>query len=73
MQFLDSFVIVFIDDVFVYFKSEDHANHFHVVLGVLEKQRLYAKFSKYEFWLTVGCIFGECSFKIRGNGTSPKD
>jgi len=51
--FLDSFVIVFIDDILVYFKSkEEHADHLCIVLGVLGKHKLYAKFSKCEFWLT---------------------
>lgn len=51
--FLDSFVIVFIDDILVYSKSkEEHADHLRIVLGVLGKQKLYAKFSKCEFWLT---------------------
>ncbi|KAH0765510.1 hypothetical protein KY285_001381 [Solanum tuberosum] len=50
--FLDSFVIVFIDDILVYLKSEEeHVNHLRSVLGVLGKQKLYAKFSKCEFWL----------------------
>ncbi|WMV29708.1 hypothetical protein MTR67_023093 [Solanum verrucosum] len=50
--FLDSFVIVFIDDILVYSKSkEEHADHLRIVLGVLERQKLYAKFSKCEFWL----------------------
>ncbi|WMV29212.1 hypothetical protein MTR67_022597, partial [Solanum verrucosum] len=50
--FLDSFEIVFIDDVLVYSKrEEEHANHLRTVLGVLGKQKLYAKFSKCEFWL----------------------
>ncbi|WMV18316.1 hypothetical protein MTR67_011701 [Solanum verrucosum] len=45
--FVDSFVIIFIDDIFVYSKSkEEHANHLRIVLGVLGKQKLYAKFSK---------------------------
>jgi len=48
--FFDSFVIVLIDDILVYSKSEEeHADHFRIVLGVLAKQRLYAKFSKCEF------------------------
>ncbi|WMV38730.1 hypothetical protein MTR67_032115 [Solanum verrucosum] len=51
--FLDSFVIVLINDILVYSKSEEeHADHPHIVLGILGKQRLYAKFSNCEFWLT---------------------
>ena len=51
-DFLDSFVIVFIDDILVYSKTNDeHAEHLRKVLLVLRKQRLYAKFSKCEFWL----------------------
>ncbi|WMV18914.1 hypothetical protein MTR67_012299 [Solanum verrucosum] len=57
--FLDSFVIVFIDDIWVYSKSEEkHANHLRIVLGVLRKQRLYADFSKCEIWLTSVAFLG---------------
>ena len=48
--FLDRFVIVFIDDILVYSKSEDkHAKHLRFVLQTLKDHRLYAKFSKCEF------------------------
>ncbi|KAH0655234.1 hypothetical protein KY285_030116 [Solanum tuberosum] len=57
--FLDSFMVVFIDDILVYSKSEEeHANHLCIVLGVLGKQRLYAKFSKCEFWLKSIAFLG---------------
>ncbi|WMV23603.1 hypothetical protein MTR67_016988 [Solanum verrucosum] len=51
-SFLHSFVIVFIDDILVYSKSEkEHVDHLCSVLGVLRKQKLYAKLHKCEFWL----------------------
>jgi hypothetical protein len=52
MPELDKFVVVFIDDILIYSKNkEDHANHLHIVLQRLRDHRLYAKFSKCEFWL----------------------
>ena len=57
--FLDRFVIVFIDDILVYSKNEDeHANHLRVVLQTLRDHRLYAKFSKCEFWLEQVAFLG---------------
>ena len=50
--FLDHFVIVFIDDILIYSKSvEEHREHLRTVLEVLREKKLYAKFSKCEFWL----------------------
>jgi hypothetical protein len=49
---LDKFVIVFIDDILIYSKSEeDHALHLRLILELLEKESLYGKFSKCDFWL----------------------
>ncbi|XP_071729252.1 uncharacterized protein [Rutidosis leptorrhynchoides] len=49
---LDRFVIVFIDDILVYSKSEEeHTVHLRQVLETLRRERLFAKFSKCEFWL----------------------
>ena len=51
-KYLDKFVIVFIDDILIYSKSmEEHAEHLRVILEILRKEKLYAKFSKCEFWL----------------------
>jgi hypothetical protein len=49
---LDKFVVVFIDDILLYSKSEDkHTKHLHTVLQRLCDHHLYAKLSKCEFWL----------------------
>ena len=48
--FLDQFMIVFIDDVLIYFRSEEeHEQHLRLVLQTLREHQLYAKFSKCEF------------------------
>nr|GEX96619.1 putative reverse transcriptase domain-containing protein [Tanacetum cinerariifolium] len=50
--YLDKFVIVFIDDILVYSKDEEeHGKHLKNILELLKKERLYAKFSKCDFWL----------------------
>ncbi|GKB57278.1 putative reverse transcriptase domain-containing protein [Tanacetum coccineum] len=50
--YLDKFVIVFINDILVYSKDEEeHGNHLKIILELLKKERLYAKFSKCDFWL----------------------
>ncbi|GJU08790.1 putative reverse transcriptase domain-containing protein [Tanacetum coccineum] len=50
--YLDKFIIVFIDDILVYFKDEEeHEKHLKIILELLKKDRLYAKFSKCDFCL----------------------
>ncbi|GKD47230.1 putative reverse transcriptase domain-containing protein [Tanacetum coccineum] len=50
--YLDKFVIVFIDDILVYSKDEEeNGMHSKIILELLKKERLYAKFSKCDFWL----------------------
>nr|GFA95860.1 reverse transcriptase [Tanacetum cinerariifolium] len=52
MPYLDKFVIVFIDDILIYSKDEkEHEEHLKAILELLKKEELYAKFSKYEFWI----------------------
>ena len=52
MAKLDKFMVVFIDDILIYSENEeDHAEHLRVVLTRLREHKLYAKFSKCEFWL----------------------
>ncbi|KAK1682066.1 hypothetical protein QYE76_042914 [Lolium multiflorum] len=53
MEFLDKFVVVFIDDILIYSKSkEEHEQHLRLILEKLREHKLYAKFSKCEFWLS---------------------
>ncbi|GJT42548.1 putative reverse transcriptase domain-containing protein [Tanacetum coccineum] len=50
--YLDKFIIVFIDDILIYSKNEkEHEEHLKVILKLLKKEQLYAKFSKCEFWI----------------------
>jgi hypothetical protein len=52
MEYLDRFVVVFIDDILVYSKNDsDHEEHLRMVLQKLRDNQLYAKFSKCEFWI----------------------
>ena len=52
MPELDKFLVVFIDDILIYSKNdEEHAQHLWIVLAQLREHKLYAKFSKCEFWL----------------------
>ena len=58
MEFLDKFVVVFIDDILVYSKDDkEHEVHLRLILEKLREHKLYAKFEKCEFWLsTVGFL-----------------
>ncbi|GJU74182.1 putative reverse transcriptase domain-containing protein [Tanacetum coccineum] len=51
--YLDKFVIVFIDDILIYSRDEkEHEEHLKAILELLKKEKLYAKFSKCEFWIS---------------------
>nr|GEW20175.1 hypothetical protein [Tanacetum cinerariifolium] len=50
--YFDEFMIVFIDDILVYSKNKkEHEEHLKAIMELLKKEQLYAKFSKYEFWI----------------------
>ncbi|GKC41696.1 putative reverse transcriptase domain-containing protein, partial [Tanacetum coccineum] len=57
--YLDKFVIVFIDDILIYSRNkEEHANHLRIILELLKKEKLYAKFSKCDFWIRIVQFLG---------------
>ncbi|KAI3810176.1 hypothetical protein L1987_19786 [Smallanthus sonchifolius] len=50
--YLDKFMIVFIDDILIYSRTkEEHEHHLKLILELLRNEKLYAKFSKCEFWI----------------------
>ena len=69
MPELDKFVVVFIDDILIYSKNEEeHAEHLRIVLQRLREHKLYAKFSKCDFWLKevqfLGHIISEAGISV---------
>ncbi|GKF03126.1 putative reverse transcriptase domain-containing protein [Tanacetum coccineum] len=57
--YLDKFIIVFIDDILIYSRNkEEHANHLRIILELLKKEKLYAKFSKCDFWIRIVQFLG---------------
>jgi hypothetical protein len=59
MEYLDNFVVVFIDDILVYSETgEEHENQFRLLLEKLRANQLYTKFSKCEFWLIEVAFLG---------------
>ena len=68
-DYLDKFVIVFIDDILIYSRSkEDHAEHLTLVLQRLQEKQLYAKFKKCEFWMHqvvfLGHVVSKAGIKV---------
>ena len=67
--YIDQFVVVFVDDILIYSQSEwEHEYHLRIVLQLLRDHQLYAKFSKFEFWLTevrfLGHVVSESGVSI---------
>jgi hypothetical protein len=59
MEYLYKFVMVFIDDILVYSRGEEeHEEHLRLALQKLRENRLYAKLSKYEFWMKQVSFLG---------------
>jgi hypothetical protein len=76
MEYLDKFVMVFIDDILVYSRSEEeHEGHLRLVLQKLQDHKLYAKLSKCQFWLKQVAFLGHVISKggISMNPTKVQD
>jgi hypothetical protein len=59
MEYLDKFVVVFIDDILIFSKNEEeHDKHLRLVLQKLRENQLYAKLNKFEFWLKEVSFLG---------------
>ena len=57
--YLNQFIVVFVDDILIYSKTErEHEDHLRVVQQLLRDHQLYSKFSKCEFWLTEVRLLG---------------
>nr|GEX64071.1 putative reverse transcriptase domain-containing protein [Tanacetum cinerariifolium] len=57
--YLDKFVIVFINDILIYSRNkEEHKDHLRIILELLKKDKLYAKFSKCDFWISIVQFLG---------------
>lgn len=70
-QYLNKFVVVFIDDILIYSKTDEmHVEHMGLVLEILQESKLYAKFSKCEFWLKEVNFLGHVIFN-RGIDVDP--
>src|SRR4051812_29002294 len=66
MEFLDKFVVVFINDILIYSKrKEEHEEHLRWILEKLREHKLYAMFSKCEFWLNEVGFLGHI---VSGDG-----
>src|SRR3954470_21676375 len=60
MEYLDKFVVVYLDDILIYSKNEEeHAEHLRLILEKLREHKLYAKYSKCEFWLPEVTYLGQ--------------
>ena len=58
-DYLGTFMVIFIDDISIYSRSrKEHEEHLRIVLEILREKKLFAKFSKTEFWLEQVAFLG---------------
>jgi hypothetical protein len=72
MEYLDQFIVVFIDDILIFSKTkEEHEMHLRLVFEKLRAHQLYAKFSKCVFWLTEVAFLGHV-ISVGGVSVDPR-
>jgi hypothetical protein len=72
-EFLDDFVVVFLDDILIYSKTEaEHEQHLRLVLGALRKNQFYGKLKKCAFWLSEVAFLGHV-LNQQGIAVDPKN
>jgi hypothetical protein len=64
MEYLDKFVVVFINDILIFSKNEEeHDEHLRLVLQKLRENQLYAKLNKCRFWLKEVSFLGHIIYE----------
>nr|GEX31325.1 putative reverse transcriptase domain-containing protein [Tanacetum cinerariifolium] len=64
--FLDKFIIVFIDDILIYSRNKvEHEGHLKQIMELHKNEESYAKFSKYDFWLSKVKVIAYASHQFR--------
>jgi hypothetical protein len=72
-ELLDDFVVVFLDDILIYSKTEaEHEHHLRLVLGALRKNQFYGKLKKCAFWLSEVAFLGHV-INQQGIAVDPKN
>jgi hypothetical protein len=72
-EFLDDFVVVFLDDILIYSKTEaEHEQHLRLVLGALRENQFYDKLKKCAFWLSKVAFLGHV-INQQGIAVDPKN
>jgi hypothetical protein len=72
-EFLDNFVVVFLDDILIYSKTEaEHEQHLRLVLGALRENQFYGKLKKCAFWLSEVAFLGHV-INQQGIAVDPKN
>ena len=72
-EYLDDFVVVFLDDILIYSKSEEeHELHLSLVLDALRKNQFYGKLKKCAFWLSEVAFLGHV-INQHGISVDPKN